>query len=170
VSPLQLVPLTLREAHAFVARVHRHHKPSRGGKFAIGAAVDGEVVAVVVVGRPKAHHLQDGWTAEVTRLASTGARNACSLLYAAAWRAARAMGYRRMVTYTLDTETGASVGAAGWRLVAKTKGGSWSRQGRPRVDMHPTQAKLRWEAPGTASPVAPDASAHGIAATWRRPP
>jgi hypothetical protein len=74
-----------------------------------------------------------------------GVRNACSALYAAAWRAARALGYRRLVTYTLAEEGGASLRAAGWRCVGEAGGGPWSRVGRPRVDTHPLQAKLRWE-------------------------
>lgn len=72
--------------------------------------------------------------------------NACSLLYAAAWRAARALGYRRLVTYILASEPGTSLRAAGWRCVAQTSGGTWDRPSRPRVDLHPLQAKLRWEA------------------------
>jgi hypothetical protein len=105
------------------------------------------VRAVAIVGRPVARHLADGFTAEVTRLASDGTRNACSMLYGAAWRAARALGYRRLVTYTLAEERGASLRGAGWRLVGEAGGGSWNRPkvGRARVDMHPTQRKLRWE-------------------------
>lgn len=85
-------------------------------------------------------------TAEVVRVATDGTRNACSMLYGAAWRACRALGYRRLVTYTLPEEGGASLRAAGWRLVGEAGGGSWSRKSRPRVDLHPTQQKMRWEA------------------------
>ena len=88
--------------------------------------------------------MSDGFTAEVTRLATTGERNACSMLYGASWRAARAMGYRRLITYTLDTEPGASLRGAGWRCVGQAGGGSWSRKNRPRIDKHPTQCKFRW--------------------------
>lgn len=150
---MTVVPITLREAHAFVARVHRHHRPARGGLFALAAAELGEVgapdhavVAVAVVGRPVARALDDGWTAEVTRLAAIpAARNACSMLYGAAWRAARALGWRRLVTYTLASESGASLRGAGWRELGRAGGGSWSRRQRPRVDLHPTQEKIRWE-------------------------
>lgn len=145
-SSLVPVPITLREAHAFVAKLHRHHKPSRGGKFAIGAAPVGGAICGVVVGRPVARRIQDGWTAEVVRLCTDGTRNACSFLYAAAWRAARAMGFVKLITYTLSEEGGASLRAAGWRLIGEAGGGSWSRDERPRVDEHPTQEKLRWEA------------------------
>lgn len=143
---LRLVPMTLREARAFVAAHHRHHRPPQGGLFAIGASLAEAIVAVVIVGRPVARALANDFTAEVTRLCSTGAKNACSLLYAAAWRAARALGYRRLVTYTLPEEGGASLRAAGWRLVGEAGGGSWSCPSRPRVDTHPLQVKLRWEA------------------------
>ncbi len=104
-------------------------------------------------GNPKSKALQDGWTAEVVRVCSIDLRPAgdhascaCSMLYAASWRAAKALGFRRLVTYTLPTEGGASLRAAGWRVIAETRGGSWDRRERPRVDEHPTQPKLRWEA------------------------
>lgn len=140
-----LVPLTLREAHEYVRTHHRHHRPAVGGLFAIGVARDGEIVGCVLVGRPVARLLADGWTVEVTRLATDGTPNACSQLYRAAWRAARAMGYRRLVTYTLPEEGGSSLRGAGFRLIGQAGGGSWSRENRPRVDLHPTQTKLRWE-------------------------
>jgi len=142
---LNLVPVTLREASAFVARVHRHHKPPRGGRFAIGAALAGVLVGVAIVGRPVSRRLQDTWTAEVTRVATDGTRNACSLLYEAAWRACRAMGFTRLITYTLPEEGGASLRGAGFTLIGEAGGGSWSRKDRPRVDEHPTQTKMRWE-------------------------
>lgn len=147
---LALSPITLREAREFVKQHHRHHPPPQGGLFAVAAIRADEmviypVVGVVIVGRVNARLLDDDVTAEVTRLATDGSRNACSMLYRAAWRACRAMGYRRLVTFTLATEPGSSLRAAGFRLVGETKGGSWSRPSRPRVDLHPMQAKLRWE-------------------------
>lgn len=142
---LSVVPITLRDAHAFVAEHHRHHRPSRGGKFAVAVARGPAVVGVAVVGRPVARALDDSWTAEVTRLATDGTRNACSKLYRAAFRACVAMGYRRVVTYILGSEPGTSLVAAGFRLVGEVRGRSWSCASRPRVDRHPTQGKLRWE-------------------------
>lgn len=143
---LSLVPMPRDEANAFIAQHHRHHGRVAGHLFAIGAAVEERVVAVAVIGRPVSRALQDGWTAEVTRVASDGTRNACSFLYGAAWRAAKAIGYRRLVTYTLPEESGASLRGAGWRLIGEAGGGTWQRRGRPRVDKHPLQKKLRWEA------------------------
>lgn len=142
---LELCPITLREARAFVDRHHRHHPAPVGGLFAIGAADAGSVVGVAIVGRPIARMLADSYTAEVTRLCTSGTFNACSMLYGAAWRAARAMGYRRLITYTLTTEPGTSLRAAGWRDVAKVKAEGWSRPSRPRVELHPEQEKIRWE-------------------------
>lgn len=140
------MPMSLREARAYVDRVHRHHRAPQGGLFAIGLEDAGAVVGCAIVGKPVARMLDDDYTAEVTRLATDGSKNACSMLYAAAWRAARAMGYRRLVTYILGTEPGTSLDAAGWTLVGTSGGGSWNRAGRPRVDTHPTEPKLRWEA------------------------
>lgn len=147
---LSLVPVTLRAARSFVAQHHRHHRPPQGGLFAVGAADGSEVVGVAIVGVPVARMLADGWTAEVTRLCTLGGRNVCSLLYGAAWRACRALGYRRLVTYTLPEEGGASLRGAGWRCVGEAGGGSWSRAERPRVDEHPLQKKIRWERSGAA--------------------
>ncbi|SPC17377.1 putative phage protein [Cupriavidus oxalaticus] len=133
------------EANAFVARHHRHHRPVVGTKFCVAVADAGEVVGVALIGRPVARALDDGWVLEVNRCCTDGTANACSMLYAAAWRAARALGYRKLITYTLPEEGGASLRGAGWRLVAQTDGGSWGCPSRPRVDTHPTQGKLRWE-------------------------
>ena len=90
--------------------------------------------------------LDNGYTAEVIRCCTDGAPNACSMLYGAARRAVKALGYRRLVTYTLPEEGGASLRASGWTLAGEAGGGSWSRDGREREDKHPTQRKLRWEA------------------------
>lgn len=103
---LELIPMTLREANAFVEQYHRHHKPVVGHKFSIGISDGEKVVGVAIVGRPVGRFLDDGWTLEVTRLCTDGTHNACSMLYAAAWRAARAMGYRRVVTYIGDIHSG----------------------------------------------------------------
>ena len=143
---LELQPITYREACRFIERHHIHHLPPQGFKFGI-AVNDGEkVVGVVTVGRPVARHLDDGFTAEVTRCCTDGTKNVASKLYAAAWRASRAMGYRRIITYTLASEDGTSLTAAGWKTLYETDGGSWSRESRPRVDKHPTGQKTLWEA------------------------
>lgn len=142
---LVTVPLDLKEANTLVEQWHRHHKPVRGYKFAVGAWCDGKIVGVVIVGRPVNRVRQDGWTLEVTRLATDGTKNACSFLYGAAARATFAMGYRRIGTYTLATEPGTSLHAAGWRCLGEIQGRSWSCQSRPRVDTHPLQNKLAWE-------------------------
>jgi hypothetical protein len=144
---LQLQPITLKEAQAFIQRNHRHHGAPVGWLF--GTAVnDGQcVVGVVIIGRPVARMLQDGYTAEVTRLCVLeGHPNACSMLYGASWRAARALGYRRMITYTMANEAGSSLKAAGWRELYVTKGGSWDRPSRHRIDTAPTDQKRLWEA------------------------
>lgn len=143
---LRLIPLGLDEANAFVAAHHRHHKPVQGHKFSIGAASGDAVVGVVIVGRPVSRHRDDGATLEVTRLCSDGTRNACSFLYGAAARAAFALGYTRIGTYILASENGASVKAAGWRFIGQRGGGSWSVPSRPRVDTHPLEPKLLFEA------------------------
>lgn len=143
---LSVQPITFAEAKAFIEVHHRHHKPPLSHLFSIACNNGEKVVGVAVVGRPSARMLQDGWTCELTRMATDGTRNACSFLYSRAWRIAQMHGYRRMVTYTLPEEGGASLRAVNWKCAGLAGGGSWSRESRPRVDTHPTQEKLRWEA------------------------
>jgi hypothetical protein len=139
---LSVERIGLDEANAFVAEHHRHHKPVVGHLFSLGAALDGRIVGVAIVGRPVARRRDDGITAEVTRLATDGTKNACSFLYGAASRAAFALGFKRIGTYILASEPGTSLTAAGWRLLGETPGRSWSVPSRPRVDTHPLQKKL----------------------------
>lgn len=141
-----IVPCDLAEANAFVRQYHRHHPPVVGHKFSLSAVRDDEVCGVAIVGRPVSRQLDDGLTLEVTRVATDGSRNACSALYGAARRATFALGYKRLVTYTLASESGSSLRGAGWKLIGEAGGGSWSRKRRPRVDKAPTEPKLRWEA------------------------
>ena len=133
---LTIVPMTFREACAFVAEHHRHNAPPRGTKFALGVVDDtGRLRGVAMVGRPVARSYDDGLTAEVNRTCTDGCPNANSALYGAAWRAARAMGYRRLVTYTQAGETGSSLRGAGWRVVAeRAERGSWAE----------SSVRLRW--------------------------
>lgn len=142
---LELTPITLAEANAFVKENHRHHRPVVGHKFSVSVSSNGVVRGVAIIGRPVARGLDNGWTLEVTRVATDGAKNACSMLYGASWRAAKALGYKKLITYTLASEPGTSLYAAGWRVVGEVKGRSWSCQSRPRVDLYPQQDKLRWE-------------------------
>lgn len=115
---LTVIPLTFRQANAFVAIHHRHNAPVTGTKFALGVCTpDGILRGVALVGRSIARSLDDGLTIEVNRTATDGTPNANSCLYGAAWRVAAAMGYRRLITYTQADETGASLIAAGLRKV-----------------------------------------------------
>lgn len=142
---IRLVPTTLREANAFVNAHHRHHKPTTGHKFSIGCKVEGRLVGVVIVGRPVSRYLDDGLTLEVNRLCTTGEKNVYSMLYAAAARAAKAMGYQRIITYTLDNEPGTSLRAAGWTCMGRAGGKRWTGKRCPAVDLCPPQMKLRYE-------------------------
>jgi hypothetical protein len=150
---LEVVPVTFRQAQAFIADRHRHHKAPRGMKFCLGVAIGENLVGVATVGRPVARHYDDGYTLEVNRTCTDGTPNANSMLYGAAWRAAKALGYRRLITYTyagffgplceaatrygscahgscaviLVGESGASLRAAGWRVIAERKArASWA--------------------------------------------
>ena len=145
-SKLTIVPITQAEAKEYIDKYHRHHKPSIGSKFCLAVAdEDNEIRGVAMVGRPVARHLDDGWTVEVNRIATDGCPNACSALYGASWKAARALGYRKCITYTLPKEGGASLRGAGWKLIGQAGGGSWPCKSRPRVDLHPQQVKFKWE-------------------------
>lgn len=141
---LKLKPITLKEANIFVAKHHRHHPEAQGHKFSIGVSDAESLRGVAIAGRPVARNADDGWTAEVYRVCTDGAHNACSMLYGACWRAAKAMGYLRAITYTLPSEGGASLRAAGWVYLGRVKGGSWSRPSRKRDDDHPLGDKDKW--------------------------
>lgn len=146
---LHFKPIGLREANAFVIAWHRHHGPVRGHKFSISVVDDeGCVRGVVIAGRPLARELDDGAHLEVLRVCTDGTPNACSMLYGAVRRAAKAMGYQPqdIITYTLEDESGASLRGAGWRYDALTRGGTWHRPSRARRDSHPTVRKVRWVA------------------------
>jgi hypothetical protein len=143
----EVIPLSLAEANIFVTQHHRHHGPVVGHRFSLGVAdASGHVRGVAIVGRPVARGFDPELTLEVTRVATDGAKDACSALYGACRRAAFALGYRKLVTYTLASESGVSLKAAGYHAVAEVRGRSWSCQSRPRIDTHPLQGKIRWEA------------------------
>lgn len=142
---LELVPITLKEANFFVEQHHRHHKPVTGHKFSIAASDGEKIVGVAIVGRPVSHYLDDGWTLEVNRLCTDGTKNACSFLYSAAWRAAKNMGYKKLITYILQSENGASLKASGWKCVGESGGKRWTGKRRPEVDLYPAQMKLKFE-------------------------
>lgn len=144
---LKIVPIELREANELVAKYHRHHKPVRGHRFSIGCydTERGEMVGAVVVGRPVARLVNHHEVVEVTRLVTDGTKNACSILYSAAARVAKELGYRKIQTYILDTESGISLVASGWvgeDLFCGGGNGWQSREGR-RTDQ-PTSKKQRW--------------------------
>lgn len=145
-AKLRVVPCTITRARAFVAEHHRHLAPPVSGLFAVGIARGEDLVGVAIVGRPVARELQDGRTAEVTRVCTAGERNACSMLLSACRRGAHALGYQRLVTYTLTSEPGTSLRAAGWHEVASVRGRSWNCPSRPR-SASPARDKRRWEAP-----------------------
>lgn len=142
---LHLQPITYAEACQFIAEHHRHHLPPQGWKFGVAINDGSKVVGVLTVGRPVSRHLDDGYTLEVTRCCVVdNVKNGCSKLYAAAWRAAKALVTKCLITYTLINEQGTSLRAAGYKQLYITKGGSWNRNARPRVDKAPTLQKRLW--------------------------
>jgi hypothetical protein len=142
---LQHRRIDFADAAAFVSQHHRHHTPPVGHLFSLGAYEGDRLCGVAIVGRPVARHRDDGLTAEITRLCTDGTRNAPSFLLGRAAKAALALGFRRIGTYTLASEGGASLRAAGWRVVGEVKGRSWDTPSRRRTDKHPTEDKLLWE-------------------------
>lgn len=141
---MNAVPLELRQANEFVASLHRHHQPVHRDKLRIGCEVDGKLCGVVQLARPVSRGLDDGKTIEVVRLCTDGTRNVCSFLYGRAARVAKELGYTKIITYILETETGSSLRAAGWTFDGMTRGGSWDCPSRPRTTTAPTCRKQRW--------------------------
>lgn len=110
---MKIVPIGMKAANEYVAAHHRHHKPVRGCKFCVSVEnEDGECCGVAICGRPVSRYLDNGTTLEINRLCTNGARNVCSMLYGACVRAAKALGYKKVITYTLASETGASLKAS----------------------------------------------------------
>lgn len=155
---MKIVPVSLKEAQAYINEKHRHHTAPIGHKFSIGCEADGELVGVCVVGRPVSRYMDDGRTLEVIRLCTDGTKNACSFLYSAAARTARDMGYTKIITYILETESGSSLKASNWHCEeSNAGGGEWTCPSRPRENSitqmsflpskekkYPTCKKQRW--------------------------
>lgn len=142
---MKAIPITLKQANDYVSSHHRHHRPVAGHKFSVGCEINGKLAGIVIAGRPVRRHMDDGFTLEVTRLCSDGSKNVCSFLYATAARIAKAMGYKRIITYTLDSEPGTSPRAAGWLCAGRAGGLQWTGKRRPREQLYPAQMKLRYE-------------------------
>lgn len=143
---MKLVHLELKEANDLVASLHRHHKPAHGHRFSIGARDDdGKLIGAAVIGRPVGRSFDFREIVEVTRLVTDGTPNACSFLYGAAARVAKAVGFSKIQTYILESEPGTSLKAAGWTHEANGRGGSWNNnvRGGRRVDQ-PSGPKQRW--------------------------
>jgi hypothetical protein len=157
---LRLNPISLRDANAFVEKYHRHHGGRRVHRFAVSVQSGAICVGVAIAGNPISKALCDGRTLEVSRTCTDGTANVNSMLYGACWRAARAMGYDRMYTYTLPEESGVSLRAAGFRQDGLTEGRPWNRPKRPRAVNYPVGPKIRWviDARATGASVSPDCS------------
>ena len=148
---LQVVPMTISDANEFVDNFHRHNKPVRGAKFAIGASYNDQLVGVAIIGRPISRHMDDGFTAEAVRVCTndTSPNNTNSFLYGRCWRIWQQMGGLKMITYTLQKESGASLRGVGWKIMGET--GGWKENKgwttRPNRDWLPIhgQLKFRWE-------------------------
>lgn len=146
---IEAVPMTLKQAGEFVTGWHRHNKAPQGGMYAVGASYDGALVGVAIVGRPVSRHLADGQTLEVTRVCVTddSPKGTCSFLYARCWKAVKALGWSKLITYTLQAESGASLRGAGWKTVAELPGNKNGWMSRPNRELQPVveQPKFRWE-------------------------
>lgn len=152
---LEIRPITLRDANRYVRENHRHNLPTNGHKFSI-ACYDGDrLCGVAIAGRPVARKLDDGLTIEIRRVCTDGTRNACSILYGACSRCAKEMGYKRVVTYTLQSEPGTSLKASGFTMGGVAGGVNWDMPSRPREvaqitlfgeeRKYPEEKKIKWE-------------------------
>lgn len=137
--------MELADANAYVTEHHRHHKAVRGHRFSLACYEDGRLCGVAIVGRPRSRRIDQRATVEVLRLCTDGTQNACSKLYGACRRAAKALGYDRLITYILEDEDGKSLLASGFSYCYTNKGGSWNQPGRPRTDKAPVCPKQLYE-------------------------
>ncbi len=141
---MEIRPINLKSANAFVVQHHRHHKPVAGYKFAVACYDDDKLVGVAICGRPVSRLLDNGVTLEINRCCTDGTRNACSMLYGASYRVAKAMGYKRVITYTLQSELGASLKAAGFINDGKAGAPQWTGKRSGRNNGVPAEYKTRW--------------------------
>jgi len=148
---LEVRPVDLKTAKEFIRRHHRHNPPPVSWRWGHAVYNGADLVAVAMVGRPVARRIDHTRVVEVTRLcvnpelAQAVAWNACSMLYGAAAREAKRRGFGQVVTYTLESERGTALKAVGWKVAGLTKGGTWNRPSRKRIDKAPTCRKVRWE-------------------------
>ena len=140
---MDIRPLTFREACAFITQHHRHHRPPVGCKFCLGLFDEDRLVGCAVCGRPVSRYLDDGLTCEINRLCTDGTKNACSMLTGACCRVAKAMGYKRIITYILQSESGVSLRASNFVCDGIAGGTHWTGE-RDRGQQLPTEMKTRW--------------------------
>ena len=143
-SDLHIEPITLKAANEFVSQYHRHHKPTVGHKFSICCVQNGSIRGVAICGRPVSRHLDDGLTLEINRLCTDGTKNACSILYGACARIAKNMGYKRVITYILQSENGASLKASNFICEGEAGGEMWTGKRSGRDNGVPKEKKTRW--------------------------
>lgn len=143
-TPMTIKTIPFRAAQKFIEAFHRHSLKPQGHKFSIAIISGARVIGVATVGRPVNPTLDNGETLEITRCCTDGTKNACSKLYSACFRAARHLGYSKIITYTLQNETGSSLKAAGFTIDKVVKGEPWNRIGRPRRDYHTICDRIRW--------------------------
>ena len=141
---LEIQPITLKDANEFVVKYHRHHKPTVGHKFSISCVLGGTVRGVAICGRPVSRYLDDGLTLEINRLCTDGTYNACSILYGACARIAKDMGYKKVITYILKSENGASLKASNFVCEGEAGGEVWTGKRSGRDNGVPHEKKTRW--------------------------
>lgn len=142
---IQVVPISYKAAVQFINANHRHHKAPQGQKFSLGLSDGSKLIGAITAGRPVSRIMDDTLTLEVTRCCVKEIyKNGVSKLYSHVCRVAKAMGYKRVITYTLVSEPGTSMQAANFSLMRKSRGGSWSSKLRKRIDKHPTTEKNLW--------------------------
>ncbi|WP_133964639.1 XF1762 family protein [Eubacterium limosum] len=140
---MEIRPISLKQANEFVKNNHRHHGPTVGHKFSLGLYDNGEFIGCAICGRPVSRHLDNGVTCEINRLCTTGKKNACSMLYGACCRVAKEMGYKKIITYTLESENGSSLRASNFKYDGIAGGKIWSGE-RNRDRGVPKELKKRW--------------------------
>lgn len=139
------IPINFKQAKEFINKNHSHHIAPQGWKFGVGIEHNHKLIGVGIAGRPVARNLDDGYTLEITRCCTDGSKkNIASMIYGALVRAAKALGYKRCITYTLESETAISLKASNWKFIKIINGHSWNRNSRPRKDKHPICNKVLW--------------------------
>ena len=153
---INIKPVSIKNANEFIKTYHRHHRPTsrNSGRWALAAYDnENELIGVAIASNPVSATYMDGITLEVTRLCvkENAQKGTASFLLSKCCRIRKEMGGSRIITYTLESESGSSLKGAGWNLVGHVKPhnrwiekSKYDGKARDKLEIYQL-SKYRWE-------------------------